>query len=138
MTNLDPLERVNTAKRDSVQTAEQATCGATVWDGWHRRHCSKRVTHDGYCATHHPDAVKARHARSRDRFEAGRAKSSAERASLKEQARRAECYDDLLAALLDLVERCDGEEGVRADGSNIQTMLARAVIAKATGGRDES
>ena len=40
---------------------------------------------------------------------------------------------DLLTALQDLVERCDGAEGVRADGSNIQTMRAHAAIEKATG-----
>ncbi len=37
---------------------------------------------------------------------------------------------DLLAALIDLTLRCDGPEGVRADGSNIQTIRAHAVIAK--------
>lgn len=37
--------------------------------------------------------------------------------------------DALRAALADLVARCDGDEGVRADGSNIQTMAAHAVLA---------
>ena len=37
---------------------------------------------------------------------------------------------DLLAALRELVNRCDGAEGVRADESNIQTMQAHAVLAK--------
>lgn len=40
---------------------------------------------------------------------------------------------DLLAALIDLVERCDGEEGIRADGSNIETMRAHAAISRAQG-----
>lgn len=31
-------------------------------------------------------------------------------------------------ALEDLVQRCDGDEGVRADGSNIQTIKAHAVL----------
>lgn len=35
---------------------------------------------------------------------------------------------DVLGALRDLVARCDGDEGVRADGSNIQTMRAHAAI----------
>jgi hypothetical protein len=35
----------------------------------------------------------------------------------------------LLSTLRDLVERCDGSEGVRADGSNIQTMRAHNVLA---------
>ena len=43
---------------------------------------------------------------------------------------------DLLEALRDLVARCDGDEGVRADGSNIQTMQAHAAIAKAEGGNN--
>lgn len=41
---------------------------------------------------------------------------------------------DLLEALKDLVARCDGEEGVRADGSNIDTAWAHGIIAKAEGG----
>lgn len=41
---------------------------------------------------------------------------------------------DLLRALKDLVARCDGDEGVRADGSNIDTAWAHAIIAKAEGG----
>jgi len=37
---------------------------------------------------------------------------------------------ELYTALDELVMRCDGEEGVRADGSNIQTIRAHAVLAK--------
>lgn len=37
---------------------------------------------------------------------------------------------DLLDTLEELVTRCDGEEGVRSDGSNIQTMRASALLAK--------
>lgn len=40
---------------------------------------------------------------------------------------------ELLAALKALVTRCDGDEGVREDGSNIDTCAARAAIAKAEG-----
>ena len=36
--------------------------------------------------------------------------------------------DDLVAALRTLVNRCDGAEGVRADGSNIDTAAAHAVL----------
>ncbi len=36
--------------------------------------------------------------------------------------------DALRAALRDLVDRCDGDEGVRADGSNIQTIAAHAAL----------
>ena len=40
---------------------------------------------------------------------------------------------DLLEALRDLVARCDGSEGVRADGSNIDTLAAHIAITKAEG-----
>jgi hypothetical protein len=36
--------------------------------------------------------------------------------------------DELRKALEDLTTRCDGEEGVRADGSNVQTAWAHAVL----------
>lgn len=41
---------------------------------------------------------------------------------------------ELLEALRELVTRCDGEPGVRADGSNIDTMQAHAALDKAEGG----
>lgn len=37
---------------------------------------------------------------------------------------------ELVEALEELVTRCDGAEGVRSDGSNIQTMRASAILAK--------
>ena len=40
---------------------------------------------------------------------------------------------EMAAALQELVTRCDGTEGVTADGSNIQTMRAHAVLARAFG-----
>lgn len=40
---------------------------------------------------------------------------------------------ELLEVLRELADRCDGEEGVRADGSNIQTMRARALLARIGG-----
>ena len=36
----------------------------------------------------------------------------------------------LVEALRELMVRCDGAEGVRADGSNIQTMRASALLAE--------
>lgn len=39
-------------------------------------------------------------------------------------------YADLVQALKNLTLRCDGEEGVRADGSNIQTIEAHAILEK--------
>ena len=38
--------------------------------------------------------------------------------------------NELLSVLQELVDRCDGDEGVRADGSNIQTIRANALLAK--------
>lgn len=49
------------------------------------------------------------------------------------EARLIAAAPDLLAALKELVARCDGEEGVGADGSNIQTIAAHAAIKKAEG-----
>lgn len=40
-------------------------------------------------------------------------------------------YDELLKVLKDLVKRCDGEEGVLADGSNIDTAWASSVLQRA-------
>jgi len=49
----------------------------------------------------------------------------------KANARLIAAAPDLLEALRDLVARCDGSEGVRADGSNIETLAAHLAIAKA-------
>jgi hypothetical protein len=38
--------------------------------------------------------------------------------------------DELIEALRDLVRRCDGDEGVRSDGSNIDTLAAHVVLEK--------
>lgn len=40
---------------------------------------------------------------------------------------------EILEALEELVLRCDGVEGVRPDGSNIQTILAHSIIVRARG-----
>lgn len=39
----------------------------------------------------------------------------------------------VIDALIELVKRCDGSEGVRADGSNIDTLAAHMALAKAKG-----
>lgn len=39
-----------------------------------------------------------------------------------------DALDDALSALQELVTRCDGDEGVRADGSNIETIRAHVVL----------
>jgi hypothetical protein len=40
---------------------------------------------------------------------------------------------DLVEALRELVSRCDGEAGVRVDGSNIETAQAHAALTQALG-----
>lgn len=50
--------------------------------------------------------------------------------SLVDQANAAHA---LFAALEELTRRCDGHEGTRADGSNIQTMRAHAALEAARG-----
>lgn len=43
-------------------------------------------------------------------------------------AHTANAYPKLVEALRELAMRCDGAEGVRADGSNIQTIAASAIL----------
>lgn len=43
-------------------------------------------------------------------------------------AKRIKAYPKLVKVLKDLTLRCDGEEGVRADGSNIPTIAAHAIL----------
>lgn len=43
-------------------------------------------------------------------------------------AHAANAYPRLVEALRELAYRCDGEEGVREDGSNIQTYAAAALL----------
>jgi hypothetical protein len=50
-----------------------------------------------------------------------------------ENARLRETNKELLEALKELVARCDGDEGIRADGSNIQTARAHAILEKLEG-----
>jgi len=77
--------------------------------------CGAKAKHirDGkpYCGRHDPvarkakdDAKTAARAAGWERLNASRAKAAAEAA---EQKRRAECYDDLLAALTDLADIID-------------------------------
>jgi len=61
--------------------------------------CSKSPTRDGFCSIHHPDAVAKRKARS-DAEYAERARAErAKWAARYERERRADCFDDLMAAL---------------------------------------
>ena len=46
------------------------------------------------------------------------------------QAAQTDPLVEALEALRDLVARCDGEQGVREDGSNIDTTKQHAILAK--------
>lgn len=79
--------------------------------GWlHPAQCQKpvKVTVDGkhYCATHNPEAKARREKASEDRYNAKNAAYEAERQAQKEQARRAACFDSLVAALGGVDELC--------------------------------
>jgi uncharacterized Zn finger protein (UPF0148 family) len=100
-----------------------------------------KLAHDGkmWCAIHHPPTKRAkRDAKDAERT-AARERSNADydarRKSEAEQARRAECFDDLLAALEMLyAETADYIRLNNLGGMDNQCMqLSRAAIAKATG-----
>lgn len=61
-------------------------CKEKVWPSgaWHSSPCARNATRDGYCAQHHPEAVKARRDASRAKFDAQYAKQAiaAQRARL--------------------------------------------------------
>jgi hypothetical protein len=107
--------------------------------------CNKwgRYEHEGkmYCAQHHPPTVAAkaatRHAEWVARYDADKEKRIALDVAAKEQARRAACFDDLLAALQGLVDFLWGAyPATTSDGCYTNDPLeqaARDAIAKATG-----
>lgn len=145
--------------------SEKKTCCARVNVSWPYKGdpCGKsaKVERDGkwYCGTHGPVRVEERRKARREaglaRYEAERAAHRAKLASAAEQKRRADCYDDLLAALEGLVdyvfddvtacnglkcrepncESCSGEEEARAvvQEAHAAEGRARAAIAKAKG-----
>ena len=114
-------------------------CEAGVRSGYWSVACGKNAAyeHEGrwYCKTHHPPNVKAKQDARDAKWEADwkarrEAANEADSAKL-EVYRRADCYPDLLAALIDL-ERTAGIASMYADPCRI---VARAVIAKATEGK---
>jgi len=112
-------------------------CEADVW-GTHRyTKCGKTAAHEHegkwYCKTHHPPTVKAKREARNARWKAESDDKDSARATthaaLAEQKRRADCYPDLLAALIGL-ERAAGIAVMYAD---LGRIAARAAIAKAEG-----
>lgn len=84
---------------------------------------------------HYPPTIKARQADTNAMWESKWVQAAAEikanAAAQAEQKRRAECYPDLLAALINL-EKTSTIASMYADPRRI---AARAAIAKATGGQ---
>lgn len=56
-----------------------------------------------------------------------------QRAYTKREKTIRDAAPELFEALQDLVARCDGEEGVRPDGSNIDTLRAHMALSRALG-----
>ena len=130
-------------------STEKHDCCASVSPGTYSfRHskCSKTAKYerDGkwYCGTHDPVAIKARDDARNEKWRIERAENKAQAnekdATEKLQAHKAACFDELLEALKVFVEY----ESAMEDRDDINGMLiynkfsalARAAIAKATGG----
>jgi len=111
-------------------------CEGVVLGAFRNYLCGKNAAyeHEGkwFCKTHNPPTIKQKSdaplAVFEARWEAQKATSKAQSAALAELQRRADCYPDLLTALIDL-ERTAGIASMYADPGRV---AARAVIAKAT------
>ena len=111
-------------------------CNGTIFrDYWtYRCGVTAKHEHEGswYCKTHHPPTVKAkdaaRSAKFRAKLDAERDAAQAKKLAADEQKQRADCYDDLLAALRLIAT---------AENSALDLAyckgIARAAISKATG-----
>jgi len=106
-------------KRDHfVPVAER--CKEQIWrsGSWGHSGCSKRATRDGFCATHHPDAKKAR---LEKRDAAWKAKDAASR--LRWAITAAE--SDVVAAALDW-------HSGRMAADDLQATIGKLVALKAS------
>ena len=103
----------------------------------HSCHNSAKHEHEGawYCKTHHPPTVEAKRAARTNAwkkdYDERMAAHEAQHRQQAEHARRAECFDDLLAALQLLVRHIGATEFAQ-DAEPYNTV--RAALAKATGG----
>ena len=111
---------------------EKPLCKQRVWGGWSYHGCSRPAKSDGYCATHHPDAVKRRNEKSSERWEVKRAEMQKRNDEYRERERRADCFDDLLAALKLWDSGCRVMDGP-APNCECYGCRTRAAIAKAEG-----
>lgn len=116
----------------------EARCCARVWDGPFSSSCGRRASlqHDGrdYCKMHHPPT---RDAKRKEKDEARAAQWERDDKDRKERAkhaaemkRRAECFDELTAALTNLAALYDTDEGCR---SAPEYIAACAALARARG-----
>lgn len=82
------------------QERDPKRCPAQMFGGrstsWQ---CRNAPTRDGWCGVHHPDAEARRRAKSEAKYAAWRKERDAADARYKERSRRADAYDDLVAAL---------------------------------------
>ncbi len=113
---------------------EKHTCCKIIYSGsfsQYAKPCGKtaKFERDGkhYCGTHDPVSRRARDdaksAERKARWDAENQRSRAASAAAAEQNRRADCYDDLLAAL----------QHIRPYLNAGEALLADAAISKATG-----
>lgn len=87
--------------------SEKHTCCGKVWSGFRHDDCGRgaKYEHEGkwYCKTHHPPTVQAKSDARNVKWEAEwKARSEREQAARDaevEQKRRADCHDQLVAAL---------------------------------------
>ena len=122
-------------------SADKITCAHRGWDGPYRKICrlTGKLEHDGkmWCAIHHPPTVAAkkaaRDAAWQEKWKNESTVRMAHALADAEQARRAECFDDLLAALQALVALDDGDKPDLWH-FNVEFDAARAAITRATGG----
>lgn len=117
----------------TTKPSQAETCGASVFSNYSSHRCGKRakVERDGrhYCGTHDPAKAEKRNAEWRAKFDAEQAARAAKELAQKEMERKADCFDDLLAAL-QFIER--GLSLAHPEGC-AELNKARAAIAKAGG-----
>lgn len=106
---------------------ESSSCLGKVWDGWRHLNCSRAVKRDGFCTQHHPETIAKRRAEQDARYAEKQAMRNARYDAEKEQKRRADCFDDLLAALGRLLN-----DSMFKDHPEASQMAIDAII-KATG-----
>lgn len=83
-------------------------CKEGVWHqsgNWGRTYqCGKKATKDGYCGTHHPDAVAKRRVAGIARLDAERKEYDARVKKTHDDAKRLVLFPDVVTALQDLYD----------------------------------